>query len=162
MDRLSSVPNDEWCMLGLPCAENPLRCPGLPLFAIVLGMRAKLRKAVDLWFTATESNKGAWQSISHMYAWLLFRECSPRSSCHQSRISMHDGREVELQWLNMKWMHIWTQQGLDSIMDNPECRRPGIETRSVTQSTKRPSFPVLRLTPMPSTMQYAWYAWMQP
>ena len=35
----------------------------------------------------------------------------------------------------------------------------GIETRSVTRSTKRASFPVPGLTPIPNTMQYAWYAW---
>ena len=63
--------------------------------------------------------------------------------------------------LNIEWMHIKSQLKPNSIMDNPECRRQGIETRSVTRSTKRTSFPVLGLTPIPSTMQYAWHAWMQ-
>ena len=43
-------------------------------------------------------------------------------------------------------------------MDNPECRWLGIETRSVTRSTERTSFPVPRLTAIPNTLQYAWYA----
>ena len=63
--------------------------------------------------------------------------------------------------LNIEWMHMKTKQNLDSIMDNPECRRLGIGTRSVTRSTKRTSFFVLRLTPIPNTMQYARHAWMQ-
>ena len=55
--------------------------------------------------------RGTAKYLQHMCAWPLSRhcissrECSPRFSCHQSRIPMHDGRGVEFARLNGTWMH---------------------------------------------------------
>ena len=117
-------------------------------------MRAKLRKVADSSFCCNrEQERGiAMYFHKYMHASILVPPITHTEAWWpRSRIAQ----------FNMEWMHMKTQQGLDSIMDNLECRRPGIETRSVTRSTKRPSFPVLGLTPIPSTMQYAWHAWMQ-
>ena len=133
---------------------NPLQCLDSPLFAIDPGMLCKALESC--WFLVCcnrEQERGMAKyfhicihtsnrvpPITHLDAWW------PRS-----RIAR----------LNMEWMHIWTQQDRDSIMVDPECRWSGFETRSVTQNTKRPSFAVFGLTPIPNTMQYAWHAWMQ-
>ena len=82
----------------------------------------------------------------------------PRASNHASQCMMAEESNCATQY-RMNAYENTTRP--NTILDNPECRRPGIETRSVTRSTKRPSFPVLGLTPIPSTIQYAWHAWMQ-
>ena len=99
------------------------------------------------------AGKGHGNVFSQMYACL-----DPRATNHAYRCIMAEESNCTTQYrMNA---HINTTRPM-SIIDNPECRWLGIEIRSVTRSTKRPSFPVLGLTLIPSTMQYAWHAWMQ-
>jgi len=153
-DCLNSDPDDEWCTFGLPCMEIHCDAPISLCLRLMPECCARLLKGY--WFLICynrEQEKGM-----AMY----FHKCM-HTSILVPPITHLDAwwPGSRIAWLNIEWMHIWTQQNLNSIMDNPECRWLGIETRFVTRSTKRPSFPVLGLTPIPSTMRYAWHAWMQ-
>ncbi|GMP49657.1 hypothetical protein CsSME_00016575 [Camellia sinensis var. sinensis] len=131
------------CMLESPCWEIPHDAPICLYLHLIPECCTKLQKVVDQFCCRfpiccnREQEKGMakyFHIYMHDYSsrhCMSSRECSPQSSCHQSRISMHDGRGVELH-TRCKMNAHKTQQDLDSIMDNPECRRPGIETRFIT------------------------------
>ena len=75
---------------------QPLYLVGRPVFA------------AGFWFSATRSKREAWQGIFNIcvhdhssHHCIGSRECRSRSSGHQSRISMHDGRGTELH--NLIW-----------------------------------------------------------
>ena len=154
MQARDCLASDGWCMSGLSCAEIHRDAPISLCLAVILGKRAKLRKVVDSSFCCNREQERGIAMYLHKYM-------------HVS-ILVPPITHTEAWWprsrnaqLNIGWMHMKLQLKPNSIMDNPECRWLGIETRSVTRSTKRPSFPVLGLTPVPNTMQYAWHAWMQ-
>ena len=108
-------------------------------------------KLLILHLAATESRKGAQQCISQIYACL-----DPRATNHASRYMMAEESDCTTQYrmnasecYNKNLTPSWVIRSVGDL---------GIETRSVTRSMKRASFPVPGLTPIPNTMQYAWYA----
>ena len=115
-------------------------------------MRAKLRKVADSSFCYNREQERGMTMYFHkcMHVSILVPPITyidawwPRSRIAQ---------------LNMKWMHMKIQQNLTPSWIIRSVGDLGIETRSVTRSTERTSFPVPGLTPIPNTMQYAWHAW---
>ena len=142
-----------WCMSGLSCAKIHRNAPiSLCLHLLFFEKRAKSRKVADSWFCCNrEQERGiAMYFHKYMHASILVPPITHTEAWWpRSRIAQ----------FNIGWMHMKTQQKPNSIVDDPECRWLGIETRSVTRSTKHTSFPVPGLTHIPDTMQYAWYAW---
>ena len=131
---------------------NRLRCPDSPLFAINPEM---LCQALEGCFLVCCNREQEGGMAKYFYI------------CMHASILVPPITHIDAWWprsrnarLNMKWMHIKTQQTLNSIMHNPASQWLGIKPRSVIWSTNRRSFPVLGITPIPSTMQYAWHAWM--
>ena len=168
---LSSVRNDERYMHArVALLGNPSQCPDLPLFAT--GPRTLYKAPEGCWpvfpasyrFATTESEIGAWQSIFYIcvhdhspHHCTSSRECSPRSSCHQSRISMHDGRGVDLHdsirnectyTHNKAWTPSWV---IRSVGDRESRHVSSLGVRNV------PRFPCLGLNPIPNTLQYPWH-----
>ena len=152
MQARGCLDSDECCKFRLPCAEIHWDAPISLCFAMFLERRARLWKVTDSLFCCNrEQERGIAMYFTNI--------CMPRSSCHQSRISMHDGRGAELHnsiWDECVWM---LQQNLTPSWIIRSVGDLGIDIHSVTRSTKRASFPVPGVTPILNTMQYAWYAW---
>ena len=152
MQARDCLASDGWCTFRLPCAEIHRDAPIILCLAVILGKRAKLRKVADSSFCCNREQERVIAMYFHKYM-------------HTS-ILVPPITHLEAWWprsriaqFNMGWMLMKTQRDLTPSWMIRRGGDWGIELHSVTRSMKCTSFPVPRLTPIPNTMQYAWYAW---